>query len=359
MIKHEWSDNKDSEEPISKVLLFAGIPNNVITALEKKVIPDHPSGKTLRSFFKMTPDNYRITGSLIEFVEVTVTADVDKGIREKKMKYELGLKYLEQELMTFFHRGELQNPYKITFKVVAVRTDGSNISTQWPSTRNDGVVQYMRLVQAEISYVREHLVKTEERAALEAMFNLKFNISSLKTQPYFIPEYKGIDLIGPDIDGLVNYAQSWMSKTQEFSFFEVKGSAVFDCFNENEQGHIVKYPMSRHPRNFLLIQCTVLTAYKPATILSDQLDSRRACIQFLNLIPETPASILAHDMAHRYINLTRDDLLAYYAPRIQFNPTQNIKEPGTFKLTSNMMRPESKIMLDMLSQHEPRENLGQ
>nr|AUS83811.1 RNA-dependent RNA polymerase [Orthohantavirus seoulense] len=358
MIKHEWSDNKDSEEPISKVLLFAGIPNNVITALEKKVIPDHPSGKTLRSFFKMTPDNYRITGSLIEFVEVTVTADVDKGIREKKMKYELGLKYLEQELMTFFHRGELQNPYKITFKVVAVRTDGSNISTQWPSTRNDGVVQYMRLVQAEISYVREHLVKTEERAALEAMFNLKFNISSLKTQPYFIPEYKGIDLVRPDIDGLVNYAQSWMSKTQEFSFFEVKGSAVFDCFNENEQGHIVKYPMSRHPRNFLLIQCTVLTAYKPATILSDQLDSRRACIQFLNLTPETPASILAHDMAHRYINLTRDDLLAYYAPRIQFNPTLNIKEPGTFKLTSNMMRPESKIMLDMLSQHEPRENLG-
>nr|AMP83216.1 RNA-dependent RNA polymerase [Hantavirus MAYOV] len=359
MIKHDWSDNKDVEEPIAKVLLFAGIPNNVITALEKKIIPDHPSGKTLKAFFRMTPDNYRIQGNLIEFVEVTVTSDVDKGIREKRLKYELGFNYLELELHKYYLKGELSQPYKIKFQVVAVRTDGSNISTQWPSPRNDGVVQYMRLVQAEISYVREHLIKNEERAALEAMFNLKFNISNVKNQPYYIPEYRGIDLIFPSIDDLVEYSQEWLSKARNFSFFEVKGSAVFDCFTENEQSHMQTYPMSRHPRNFLLIQCSLLNAYKPSTVLSDQIDSRRACIQVLNLLPETPTSCLIHDMAHRYLNLTREDMISYYSPRIQFVPTQNVKEPGTFKLTANMMRPESKIALDMISNHEPGASKGQ
>nr|5IZE_A Chain A, RNA-directed RNA polymerase L [Hantaan virus 76-118]5IZE_B Chain B, RNA-directed RNA polymerase L [Hantaan virus 76-118] len=138
MIKHDWSDNKDSEEAIGKVLLFAGVPSNIITALEKKIIPNHPTGKSLKAFFKMTPDNYKISGTTIEFVEVTVTADVDKGIREKKLKYEAGLTYIEQELHKFFLKGEIPQPYKITFNVVAVRTDGSNITTQWPSRRNDG-----------------------------------------------------------------------------------------------------------------------------------------------------------------------------------------------------------------------------
>ncbi|AEZ02948.1 RNA polymerase [Orthohantavirus sangassouense] len=358
MIKHDWSDNKDAEEPIGKVLLFAGIPNNIITALEKKIIPDHPSGKTLKAFFKMTPDNYKITGALIEFVEVTVTTDVDKGIREKKLKYESGLKYLEQELHTFFLKGEIQQPYKITLQVVSVRTDGSNISTQWPSRRTDGVVQYMRLVQAEISYVREHLVKAEERAALEAMFNLKFNISSLKTQPYFIPEYKGINLIAPKIDGLLQHTKEWLSKTHSFSFYEVKGSAVFDCFNSNEATHGTRYPMSKQPRNFLLIQCSLISSYKPATILSDQVDSRRACNQFLSIIPETPVSSLIHDIAYKYSNLTREDMLAFYSPRIHFNATQNVKEPGTFKLTATSLRPDSKAMLDILSKHNACEKKG-
>nr|ADP21259.1 RNA-dependent RNA polymerase [Orthohantavirus dobravaense] len=358
MIKHDWSDNKDSEESIGKVLLFAGVPNNVITAMEKKIIPDHPSGKTLRSFFKMTPDNYKITGSTIEFVEVTVTVDVDKGIREKRLKYEAGLKYIEQELHNHFLKGDIPQPYKITFQVVSVRTDGSNISTQWSSRRNDGVVQYMRLVQAEISYVREHLIRQEERAALEAMFNLKFNISNIKNQPYYIPDYRGTPLIHPNINDLVVYMRDWLSKSHKFSFHEVKGPAVFDCFNENELEHAVKYPISRHPRNFLLIQCSLLSSYNPATILSDQVDSRRACNSVLNLIPETPTSFLIHDMAYRYINLTREDMVSFYAPKTQFIPTQNVKEPGTFKLTANSMRPESKAMLDMLGSHEPGEKKG-
>nr|QBQ04022.1 RNA-dependent RNA polymerase [Orthohantavirus hantanense] len=358
MIKHDWSDNKDSEEAIGKVLLFAGVPSNIITALEKKIIPNHPTGKSLKAFFKMTPDNYKISGTTIEFVEVTVTADVDKGIREKKLKYEAGLTYIEQELHKFFLKGEIPQPYKITFNVVAVRTDGSNITTQWPSRRNDGVVQYMRLVQAEISYVREHLIKTEERAALEAMFNLKFNISTHKSQPYYIPDYKGMEPIGANIEDLVDYSKEWLSRARNFSFFEVKGTAVFECFNSNEANHCQKYPMSRKPRNFLLIQCSLITSYKPATTLSDQIDSRRACSYILNLIPDTPASYLIHDMAYRYINLTREDMINYYAPRIQFKQTQNIREPGTFKLTSSMLRAESKAMLDLLNNHKSGEKHG-
>nr|pir RNA viral polymerase - Hantavirus [Orthohantavirus]AAB22507.1 RNA viral polymerase [Hantavirus sp.=Hantaan virus, strain 76-118, Peptide, 1951 aa] [Orthohantavirus] len=358
MIKHDWSDNKDSEEAIGKVLLFAGVPSNIITALEKKIIPNHPTGKSLKAFFKMTPDNYKISGTTIEFVEVTVTADVDKGIREKKLKYEAGLTYIEQELHKFFLKGEIPQPYKITFNVVAVRTDGSNITTQWPSRRNDGVVQYMRLVQAEISYVREHLIKTEERAALEAMFNLKFNISTHKSQPYYIPDYKGMEPIGANIEDLVDYSKDWLSRARNFSFFEVKGTAVFECFNSNEANHCQRYPMSRKPRNFLLIQCSLITSYKPATTLSDQIDSRRACSYILNLIPDTPASYLIHDMAYRYINLTREDMINYYAPRIQFKQTQNVREPGTFKLTSSMLRAESKAMLDLLNNHKSGEKHG-
>nr|6Q99_A Chain A, RNA polymerase [Orthohantavirus andesense] len=159
MIKHDWSDNKDVERPIGQVLLMAGIPNDIIQGMEKKIIPNSPSGQVLKSFFRMTPDNYKITGNLIEFIEVTVTADVSRGIREAKIKYEGGLQFVEHLLETESRKGNIPQPYKITFSVVAVKTDGSNISTQWPSRRNDGVIQHMRLVQADINYVREHLIK--------------------------------------------------------------------------------------------------------------------------------------------------------------------------------------------------------
>nr|WPV62088.1 MAG: RNA-dependent RNA polymerase [Orthohantavirus caobangense] len=352
MIKHDWSDNKDVEEPISKILLMAGIPENVITGMEKKVIPDHPQGKTLKSFFRMTPDNYKVTGFKIEIVEVTVTADVDKGIRDKRLKYEAGFAFIEQELKNAFHRGELLQPYQIYFSVVAVRTDGSNISTQWPSRRNDGVVQYMRMVQAEINYVREHLIKPEERAALEAMFNLKFHIGGLKAQNYYIPDYMGIPSINPSLDALVDYCRNWLSSSHKFVFHEVGGKAVLEEFEINEIEHRKKYPISNHPRNFLLLQCSLTRGYYPATIASDQIDTRNACLEILRFQPATGVTSLVLDMAYRYLNLDKIDMIAFYSPKSTFESTPNVKTPGTFKLPSSQLRDESKIMLELISKHE-------
>ncbi|AOR07000.1 RNA-dependent RNA polymerase [Tigray virus] len=358
MIKHDWSDNKDAEQPIYKVLMYAGIPDSLLHSMEKKIIPDHPSGKSLKSFFRLTPDNYKITGTTIEFVEVTVTSDVDKGIREKKLKYEHGLRFIEDELRKAYTRGELTQPYKINFNVVAVKTDGSNISTQWPSDRNNGVVQYMRLVQAEIGYVREHLVRPDERSALEAMFNLKFHIGSTKNQPYHIPEYKGIASIHPRLENLVYHCKSWLSRAHSFSFHEVKGKSVLSCFEDNEVQHASKYGLSKHARNFLLVQCSLLSGYIPATIASDQMDTRFACNSILRLQPDTPVSHLVLDMAFKFMNLDREDVINYYSPKTRFEATPNVKAPGTFKLTSSQLSQDSRVLLELISKHEKESALN-
>ncbi|CAB42099.1 L protein, partial [Topografov virus] len=111
-------DNKDKEQPIGLVLLMAGVPNDVIQGMEKKVIPGSGSGQILRSFFKMTPDNYKITGNLIEFIEVTVTADVARGVREKVLKYQHGLEFIEHLLQIEADRGNCPSGFKIKFDVV-------------------------------------------------------------------------------------------------------------------------------------------------------------------------------------------------------------------------------------------------
>ncbi|AIL25335.1 RNA-dependent RNA polymerase [Kenkeme virus] len=352
MIKHDWSDNKDVEEPISKILLMAGIPENVLTGMEKKMIPNHPSGKTLKAFFKMTPDNYKISGFTIEIVEVTVTADVDKGIREKRLKYEDGLNFIESELRRSFNKGEILQPYKIQFSVVAVRTDGSNISTQWPSRRNDGVVQYMRMVQAEINYVREHLIKPEERSALEAMFNLKFHIGLGYSQDYYIPIYPGMQSISPSIGDLVSYCKTWLSSPHKFVFHEVTGKKVLEQFETNEELHVKKYDISHHPRNFLLVQCALGRNYMPATIVSDQIDTKNACLELLNFNLEVVSLQLVLDMAYKYLNMDKADLLSYYSSKINFEMTPNVKTPGTFKLPASQLRDESKILLELIGKHE-------
>ncbi|AOC84248.1 RNA-dependent RNA polymerase [Bruges virus] len=352
MIKHDWSDNKDREEPIAKVLLMAGIPEGVITGLEKKVIPDHPTGKTLKAFFKMTPDNYKIQGNKLEFIEVTVTADVDRGILEKKQKYEAGFAFLEKELQQCYQRGELRQVIKIEFNVVAVKTDGSNISSQWASRRCDGVVQYMRMVQAEINYVREHLVRPEERAAMEAMFNLKFHIGGLKTQAYYVPDFPGIDSMGPDLSKLVKYCGEWLACDHKLVFHEVTGKKVFNVFGEMEQLCLSRYNRSRHPRNFLLIQCSLRSAYTPSTIASDRIDTKFACTELLACEPTTPTAAIVLDMAYRFMNLEKEDMMSYYSSKATFEPTRAVKTPGTFKLPSSQMRLEAKAFLDSLSHHE-------
>nr|QMU24963.1 RNA-dependent RNA polymerase [Orthohantavirus tulaense] len=359
MIKHDWSDNKDKEQPIGHVLLMAGVPNEVIQSMEKKIIPGSPSGQILRSFFKMTPDNYKITGNLIEFIEVTVTADVARGTREKFLKYQAGLEYIEQLLHHESERGNLPGGYRIKFDVVAIRTDGSNISTQWPSQRNEGVVQTMRLIQADINYVREHLIKNDERSALEAMFNLKFHVSGPKARTFDIPDYRPQQLCHPNIDNLLSYCKNWLTREHEFAFEEVKGQRVFNIFEEEEIKHKERYTSSRKPRNFLLIQGTVQGPYLPSTIASDQYDTKVGCLEILKNHPDTPVQILARDMALKYIMLDKDDLINYYNPRAYFKQTANVKEPGTFKLNLSSMDPKAKALLDVISKNSKKGVFGE
>ncbi|BAK08521.1 RNA-dependent RNA polymerase [Orthohantavirus montanoense] len=357
MIKHDWSDNKDVERPIGQVLLMAGIPNDVIQGMEKKIIPSSPTGQILRSFFKMTPDNFKITGDTIEFVEVTVTADVARGIREKKLKYEGGLKYIEELLRIEYERGNLPHIFHITLEVVAVKTDGSNISTQWPSRRNDGVVQHMRLIQADINYVREHLINKDERPSLEAMFNLKFHVTGPRLRYFNIPDYKPQSLLSPDIDELVDYCKRWLTEDHSFVFKEVNGQSVMSCFEKYEESHKSLYRESTKPRNFLLMQMTIQGPYIPSTISSDQCDTRIGCLEILKNIPETPVQSLAMDMAHKYMELGKDELVNYYNPKVHFQPTLSVKEPGTFKLGLSQLGPFSKAILDLTGKHKSDKGL--
>nr|WKR44731.1 RNA-dependent RNA polymerase [Limestone Canyon orthohantavirus] len=357
MIKHDWSDNKDVERPIGQVLLMAGIPNDVIQGMEKKVIPSSPSGQILRSFFKMTPDNYKITGNLIEFVEVTVTADVARGIREKKMKYEGGLQFIEDSLRIEHEKGNLPHTFKLTLDIVAVKTDGSNISTQWPSRRNDGVVQHMRLIQADINYVREHLIKNEERSSLEAMFNLKFHVSGPKLRFFNIPDYKPQPLLEPTIEGLVQYCKKWLTEDHNFVFKEVTGQNVMQFFERKESEHLDNYRESSKPRNFLLMQVTIQGPYLPSTISSDQCDTRIGCLEVLKNIPQTPVQAMAMDMAYKYMELGKEEIIHYYNPKVHFQATQNVKEPGTFKLGLSQLNLLSRSILDQTGKHKSEKGL--
>nr|QOC68544.1 RNA-dependent RNA polymerase [Orthohantavirus puumalaense] len=359
MIKHDWSDNKDKEQPIGLVLLMAGVPNDVIQRMEKRIIPGSPSGQILRSFFKMTPDNYKITGNLIEFIEVTVTADVARGVREKILKYQGGLEFIEQLLQVEAQKGNCQPGFKIKFDVIAIRTDGSNISTQWPSRRNEGVVQAMRLIQADINFVREHLVKNEERGALEAMFNLKFHVTGPKVRTFDIPNYRPQPLCQPLLENLVDYCKNWLETEHAFAFKEVTGQRVFNVFKEEEELHASKYGHSRKPRNFLLCQISLQAPYLPSTIASDQYDTRLACNEVLKNYPETPLQLLARDMAYKYVTLDHDDIINYYNPRVYFKPTQSVKEPGTFKLNLSNMDAKSKALIDLISKDSKKGVFGE
>ncbi|AMB43174.1 RNA-dependent RNA polymerase [Fugong virus] len=346
MIKHDWSDNKEKEQPIGHVLLMAGIPNEVIRSMEKKIIPGSATGQILKSFFKMTPDNFKITGRLIEFIEVTVTADVAKGIREKTQKYKAGLEFIERLLFQEAEKGNIPESFKIKFDVVAVRTDGSNISTQWPSQRSEGVVQTMRMIQADINYVREHLIKADERGTLEAMFNLKFHIGGPKARLFDVPDYRPQMLCEPDINRFIEYCKGWLTKTHEFAFSEVKGTKVFNVFESEEKIHLLNYTKSRKPRNFLLLQLTVGAPYLPSTIASDQYDTKICCFELLKGDTQTPLQRLVLDVCYRYVTLDRDDIVNYYNPKAYFKPTASVKEPGTFKVNLSSLCPQSKALLD-------------
>ncbi|AXQ03854.1 RNA-dependent RNA polymerase [Dakrong virus] len=354
MIKHDWSDNKDKEVPIVSVLMQAGIPDDVITWMEKKVIPNHPTGKTLKQFFKMTPDNYRIEGTKIMFKEVTVTADVEKGIREKNKKYLDGMNQIQVELDKAYKSGRLQNHFVIEFTVISVKMDGSNISTQWPSTRNRGVVQHMRLVQAFIQYTREHLIKKEEKSALEAMFNLKFNIHEPSIDIFKIPEYDTVPVLNADIDELIHYAKKWMQTTHEFAFEEVTGDSVFHAFQVSEGLQKDMYPRSRKPRNFLLIQACIQYEYSPATIISDQIDMKVALSELLKEPPVTPVQSLVRDILYTYSQFSQDDINNFYRNKQLFDPTPMVPQPGTFKLGASRLSPESKTCLEILNHTEKK-----
>nr|ASZ85277.1 RNA-dependent RNA polymerase [Xuan son virus] len=352
MVKHDWSDNKDQETPIITVLLQAGIPEDILTRMEKKVIPNHPTGKTLKQFFKMTPDNYKITGHKIEFKEVTVTSDVEKGIREKNKKYLDGMNQIQYELDNAFKEGRLKYHYTVDFTVISVKTDGSNISTQWPSTRNRGVVQHMHLVQAYIQYTREHLINPLEKGALEAMFNLKFNITEPSIDVFNIPEYPGILKCQADFAELKFYAQRWMESSHTFAFKEVTGEAVHNAFSLYEQEQAVKYKQSKKPRNFLLIQTSVQSEYSPATIFSDQTDMRIICSELLKEEPTSAVQSLVRDMLYQYTQLDQTDIENYYRSKSLFDGTQRVAEPGTFKMGVSKLSLEGRACLEGL-QHKP------
>nr|AID51349.1 RNA-dependent RNA polymerase [Camp Ripley virus] len=351
MVKHDWSDNKESETPVITVLLQMGIGENIIKRLEKIHIPNHPTGKTLKAFMKMTPDNYKIEGNCVYFKEVTVTADVDRGIREKMKKYSDGFVELQNQLSLLFKRGELNKEFFIYFDVISVKTDGSNISTQWPSRRNAGVVQHMRLVNGFITYTREHLCSKEERNALEAMFNLKFFTSKSIDVDVVIPKYDGMPELSSDFQEVVDYSKYWLETNQTFSFSEVSGQLVSKSFDEFEQQQRLSYPTSIKPRNFLLIQVALLYEYQPATIASDQLDTIRAIRELLHVDPATPVQYLVRDMLHAFDNLQKDDIQSYYSHKGTFERTNQVSEPGTFKLCMSRLDPESRKCVDMLSSH--------
>ncbi|QOI08666.1 RNA-dependent RNA polymerase [Altai virus] len=353
MIKHDWSDNKDKETPILTVLLQAGVSETAIKKIEKMHVPNHPTGKTYKSFFKMTPDNYRIEGSKILFKEVTVTADVDRGIREKRIKYLDGLTELEHQLGVLYDKGELKQRFTIEFDVVAVKTDGSNISTQWPSRRNAGVVQHIRLVNGFIAYVREHLCANDDRNALEAMFNLKFFTNKTVDVDVVIPDYPNYTDYNSYYSDILHYTKAWLERPHKFVFEEVKGQEVSDSFNQYELEQNQKYPRSRKPRNFLLVQAALLYEYKPSTIVTDQIDVIRGAKLLLGDDPLTPVQYLVRDILSEFMKLGNDDLMAYYTHKSDFSRTACVPHPGTFKLSMGRLDHQSRKCLDMLSTHTP------
>ncbi|APU53641.1 RNA-dependent RNA polymerase, partial [Brno virus] len=357
MIKHDWSHNKDTETAIGIVLLQAGVPETLINKFEKLIIPNHPTGKTLKQFMKMTPDNYRIDGDTISFIEVTVTSDVDKGIREKKIKYEDGLNLLQHELDIAYKMNWINRLIKIKFDVVAIKTDGSNMSSQWPSQRNAGVVQHMRLVQTLILYVREHLINPIERSALEAMFNLKFHIGGKSVSDFQIPHYAEMDKVNPDIKELVDYCGNWMSKkTHVFSFQEVTGKAVQDSFTNFEEQFKLKYKLSRKARNFLLIQVCIQEEYRPSTIVSDNMDVKNAVYNLLLEQPITPTQHLVRDILYEFQALSNEDLASFYSNKSQFLlGLKMYMNQVHFKVRNSRLSTESKKALDILSNHEVKQ----
>nr|AFQ36588.1 RNA-dependent RNA polymerase [Kilimanjaro virus] len=346
LIKHDWSDNQTNEEPIVDVLIRAGIPIDIITAMEKVRITNHPTGKTLYQFFKMTPDNYQITDDTIHFIEVTVTTDVERGIYDKKRKYEEGFNQLQSELDTYWKKGKLQKKYKIKFDIVSVKSDGSNLSTQWSSDRAQGVVQHMRMVQAEIQYVREHLVKHAERSILESMFNLKFHTSATKDIPYIIPEYPDVEDVYAHKDDLLIHLREWLTKKQEFSFKEVTGPNIQSYFKQYEHEQEKKYPTSTKPRNFLLIQVCLQSEYRPMTISSARVDTRLACNTLLGEDACTPIQSLCHEICYKYMMLDNIDINNYYSPSNIFEKTNSIPEPGCLKINYSQFDIQAKAVID-------------
>nr|ANS56990.1 RNA-dependent RNA polymerase [Nova virus] len=354
MIKHDWSDNKDKETPIVTVLMQAGISDNSLGLIEKVVIPDHPTGKNLGAFMRTTPDNYKIEGTKITFIEVTVTSDVDKGLKEKYQKYGSGMNTLQKELDKLWRRGELARQYTIIFNVVSVKNDGSNLSTQWPSRRNQGVVQHMRLLQALIQQVREKLIKNEEKSILEAMFNLKFNIGTQFVETFNIPVFQGMQYEQIDCDALLTYVKNWLSKDRKFAFNEVSGQAVKASFKTYEDLQVASYKQSKKPRNFLLLQVAVQSDYKPATIVSDQLDTRYLT-RVLHLEgADTPVQHLAKDMMMEFIQLEQVDIVSFYGNKQSFERTHRVPEPGTFKINMSKLHPDSRSFLETLTRDKEK-----
>ncbi|UBB42241.1 RNA-dependent RNA polymerase [Wenzhou Suncus murinus thottimvirus 1] len=356
MIKHDWSDNKDKETPISDVLIYAGIPLDLITGMEKIRITDHPTGKTLHQFFKSTPDNYKIEGTTIKFIEVTVTVDVEKGIYEKKKKYQGGFNQIQVELDKYWQQGKLPNKYTIVYDIVAVKADGSNLSTQWPSTRSPGVVQHMRMVQAEIQYVRERLIRVNEKSALESMFNLKFHTHVEREFKYVLPEYPDIPDCEANQEKLLTHLKAWLTKKQTFSFHEVTGEKISQAFREYEAEQESMYPKSRKPRNFLLLQIGLQSEYNPMTISMAQVDTKLAASIIISESPETPVQALVKDVCYNYMMLDNIEINNYYSPAHLFDKTRSVPEPGCLKINMSSLDEMSRSIVEQTKSSQDKTN---
>nr|ARI46076.1 RNA-dependent RNA polymerase [Imjin virus] len=350
MIKHDWSDNKDKETPIADVLLKAGIPAEIINGMEKVRIVDHPAGKTLKQFFKTTPDNYKINNNVIHFIEVTVTVDVEKGIYEKNQKYQGGLNQIQQELDKAWHQGKLQQKFELKFDIVAVKADGSNLSTQWPSTRSQGVVQHMRMVQAEIQYVRDKLLSTQERSTFESMFNLKFHTHTEREFKYTLPSYEDVEDCDANLEELLDHTKEWLTKKQSFSFHEVTGDRVTKSFELYEKEQQFMYPKSKKPRNFLLLPVGIQSEYKPMTIYMAQVDTKLVANIILSELPETPLQSLVKDICYSYMMLDNVEINNYYSPVHIFEKTKNIPQPGCLKINTGLFDEGAKAILSQTKQ---------
>ncbi|AVM87653.1 L protein [Hainan oriental leaf-toed gecko hantavirus] len=343
-VKQQWSDNL-VETKISDVLLRAGIPPRFIDRLSPKVIPGYVSGKTYKKFFRMTPDNFKLDGDLISFVEITVVTDVNRGTRDKIDKYMPGFDYLNMELKQAFTTGELERLWNIKFRVIASTIDGANLTSQWPEGDTRGLTASMREIRDLMAYVREHLIRPEERAALEHALTLKFNITTKYRQPAELKDYGNTYHFDANIQDLVEYLKTWINFNSNFTFEEVKPTIVAAAFTQGELEQSRLYNPGK-PKNYLLVQASVTKPYIPSTILTARIQTLCMARVLANIDQDIIAQRLIQNLCVTYLNLTDEEINAYYSPTHDFKPTANVPQPGCVNINVGTIDPESRLLLE-------------